>query len=179
MMQSLELKQLLLHYLVPDQRYRMLLEILGLIVITNAIPPLLARLFGRHADWPLDLGLNLAGKPLFGASKTWRGITGSLLLTPPLALIFGFSLWQGLLIATMAMLGDLLASFCKRRLNIAPSGMAPGLDQIPESLFPALAMKQAIQMSWGDILILVVLFIFIELLLSRLGFSLGLRKRPY
>jgi len=157
----------------------MMLELLGVIVFANAIPPLLARLFGTHADWPLDLGIKLGAQRLLGTSKTWRGLSGSLLLTPPVALLLGFTLWHGLLIASMAMLGDLLGSFFKRRLNIPSSGMAPGLDQIPESLFPALAMKQILMMSWGDLLVLVVLFIFIELLLSRLGFWLGLRKQPY
>jgi len=157
----------------------MMLELLCLIILANVIPPLMARLFGTLADWPVDLGLKLAQQPLFGRSKTWRGLVSSLLLTPPVALLFGFSLWQGFLIASMAMLGDLLGSFCKRRLRIQTSGMAPGLDQIPESLLPALAMKQTLMMSWGDILILVVLFIFMELLLSRLGFILKLRKHPY
>lgn len=157
----------------------MMIEILGLIIFANATPVLLARLFGTHADWPLDLGIRLGQQPLLGPSKTWRGLLGALLLTPPIAVLFGLSIWYGLLIAGMAMLGDVVGSFCKRRLKIAPSSMAPGLDQIPESLLPALAMQQPLAMSWGDVLIMVVLFIFIELLLSRLGFTLGLRKHPY
>ena len=35
--------------------------------------------------------------------------------------------------ATMAMVGDLLSSFVKRRLKFQPSSRATGLDQIPES----------------------------------------------
>lgn len=156
-----------------------MIEILGLIVLANAIPVLLARLFGAHADWPLDLDTKLGQQPLLGPSKTWRGLVGSLMLTPLFAILFGLSGWDGLLIAAMAMLGDVCGSFIKRRLKIVPSGMAPGLDQIPESLFPALAMKPSLAMSWGDVLIMVLLFIFIELLLSRLGFMLNLRNRPY
>ncbi|MDH5184046.1 MAG: CDP-archaeol synthase [Gammaproteobacteria bacterium] len=156
-----------------------MLEILGLIVMANAIPVLLSRLVGSHANWPLDLGIKLGQQPLLGPSKTWRGLVGSLTLTPLPALLLGLSLWDGLVIASMAMLGDVLGSFSKRRLKIAPSDMAPGLDQIPESLLPTLAMKHSLAMSWGDVLIMVLLFIFIELLLSRLGFMLRIRKRPY
>jgi len=156
-----------------------LIEILALILLANAIPVLLARLLGKHADWPLDSGLQLRQQALLGPSKTWRGLLGSLLFTPLFALLLGISAQQGLIIAALAMLGDLLSSFIKRRLRIAPSGMAPGLDQIPESLFPALAMQQQLGLEWGNVLIMVLMFIFIELLLSRLGFILRIRKRPY
>ena len=45
--------------------------------------------------------------------------------------------WRiGALVAAMAMLGDLFSSFLKRRMGLAPSRQAIGLDQIPESCFP-------------------------------------------
>ena len=156
-----------------------MIDVLGLILLANAVPILVAQLFGSHANWPLDLGLKINQQPILGPSKTWRGIVASLAVTSMVAEWFGLSAWDGLLIASTAMLGDIIASFCKRRLKIKPSDMALGLDQIPESLFPTLAMKQQLAMSWGDVFIMVVLFIFIELLLSRLGYMLGLRNRPY
>ena len=38
----------------------------------------------------------------------------------------------GLLVSVTTMIGDLFSSFAKRRMNLAPSSMALGLDQIPE-----------------------------------------------
>jgi len=41
--------------------------------------------------------------------------------------------WRvGTLVATFAMAGDLFSSFVKRRLHLASSRMAIGLDHIPE-----------------------------------------------
>ena len=77
------------------------------------------------------------------------------------------------------MAGDSLASFIKRRLGLAASSMALGLDQIPESLLPALSMRAYARLSAIDILIVVLIFFFGQLALSRLFFRLGVRKRPY
>jgi hypothetical protein len=46
----------------------------------------------------------------------------------------------------MAMAGDLLSSLSKR-LGMEPSTMALGLDQIPESVFPALLAAQFVTLS--------------------------------
>ena len=48
----------------------------------------------------------------------------------PEAVVSGLGI--GLLVAATAMAGDLLSSFLKRRLALAPSSQAIGLDQIPE-----------------------------------------------
>jgi CDP-2,3-bis-(O-geranylgeranyl)-sn-glycerol synthase len=57
--------------------------------------------------------------------------------------------------------------------------MALGLDQIPESLLPALALKTRLGLTAWDIAGVVFAFILLELLLSRLLFGLRLRDRPY
>jgi hypothetical protein len=44
----------------------------------------------------------------------------------------------GLLVSAMAMIVDLLSSFVKRRMKLVPGSMALALDQIPESLLPAI-----------------------------------------
>lgn len=85
----------------------------------------------------------------------------------------------GALAAAAAMSGDLLSSFIKRRLNIAASGQALGLDQIPESLLPLLLLRDELNLADRDIFIIVVDFLVLELLLSRLLFWLHIRERPY
>jgi CDP-2,3-bis-(O-geranylgeranyl)-sn-glycerol synthase len=57
--------------------------------------------------------------------------------------------------------------------------MALGLDQVPESLLPAISMRAYTQLSATDILIVVLIFFVGELALSRVFFRLGLRERPY
>jgi CDP-2,3-bis-(O-geranylgeranyl)-sn-glycerol synthase len=83
------------------------------------------------------------------------------------------------LFAAMAMLGDLLASFIKRRLAIPPSGIAPGLDQIPESLLPLLAVRGVLDLSWLQISLIVVTFIALDYLLSFVLYRLHIRQHPY
>lgn len=104
---------------------------------------------------------------------------GAFLITCPVALLLGYDLETGFLIATGAMSGDLLSSFIKRRLNMRPSSMAPLLDQIPESLIPALLVMHTFQLTAHSLINLVVIFFVLEYLLSLLFYELGIRKKPY
>jgi len=79
----------------------------------------------------------------------------------------------------MAMVGDLLSSFLKRRLKLPPSSRATGLDQIPECLFPALACRSMLGLTVLDITSVVVIFFVSEMVLSRLLFKWHVRDRPF
>ena len=157
-----------------------IMQVLGLLVIANGSPILVKRLFGNRYSLPIDRGIRLRdGKPVFGASKTVRGIAVSLIATTLLAPLLGLHWSVGLLAASMAMAGDLISSFTKRRLGVPSSGMAVGLDQIPESLLPALALMTTLNLTPIDVGVIVVLFFFGELVLSRVMYRLGIRDRPY
>ena len=60
-----------------------------------------------------------------------------------------------------------------------PGNMAPLLDQIPESLLPAIVLMDPFDLGLIDVLFLVISFIATELVLSRVFFMLGVRKSPY
>ncbi|GJL76275.1 CDP-archaeol synthase [Nitrosomonas sp.] len=156
------------------------LQLLLLIITANGAPILLRFLTHNRMTYPVDFGyVFFDDKRLLGNSKTWRGLIGSILTTSLLALLLGYSIETGLLIASGAMSGDLLSSFIKRRLGMRPSSMAPFLDQIPESLFPSLLVMQIFHLTALNILYLVSLFFILELTVSRLLYELGVRKRPY
>ncbi len=158
----------------------LVLQFLLLIAVANGIPVLAKKLLGGSLAWPLDGGATFFdGRPLFGSSKTLRGVVLSLLATPLAAWLLGLD-WQiGLLVACGAIAGDLFSSFIKRRLGLAPSSMALGLDQIPESLFPLLLSRWLVPLSFIDILIAVTIFCVAAPILSRLFFHLRLRDQPY
>ena len=138
------------------------------------------RALGKRLNQPIDGGLILKdGHALFGPSKTVRGIAAAVLTTMIAAKMMGFSLAIGALIGSCAMLGDLLSSFAKRRLDVEPSGRALGLDQIPESLLPMLALLPLMDLTAGDLIIVVGSFFILELLLSRILHRIGVRERPY
>ncbi len=157
-----------------------LLQLLLLIIIANGTPILIRVLLNDSFKLAVDFGQKLPdNKHLFGPSKTWRGIFAALSATAVAAWLLGYSVNTGLLVAVYAVLGDLLSSFIKRRLGMRPSSMAPLLDQVPESLFPAFMMKQVFNLDISSVILLVLIFIITELMLSHIFSKLGVRRRPY
>jgi CDP-2,3-bis-(O-geranylgeranyl)-sn-glycerol synthase len=154
--------------------------LLLLIIIANGSPIVSRWLLNNSFNLPVDFGQILPDKKrLLGSSKTWRGIVSALLATSAAAWLLGYSLETGLLVATYAIIGDLCSSFIKRRLSMEPSSMAPLLDQIPESLLPALIMMNTFRLDVSSVIQLVLTFVIIELLLSHILYKWGLRKKPY
>lgn len=157
-----------------------ILQLLILLTVANGTPVVAKKIFGDRFAWPLDGGLVLPdGRPLFGRSKTLRGIVAALGVTTLAAPLLGLDAEIGGLVAIAAMAGDLLSSFIKRRFGLAPSSQAVGLDQIPESLFAFLACRSELALGYGDILAGTVAFLLGELILSRVLYMLRLRDEPY
>jgi CDP-diglyceride synthetase len=155
-------------------------ESLILIGAANAAPVALRRLLSDRYSMPIDGGLVLQdGHRLLGPSKTWRGIAIGILAPACLSPLMNLPWRAGALAGVAAMAGDCLASFVKRRLGLPASSMALVLDQIPESLLPAISMRTYAQLSTIDILLVVLMFFVGELALSRVFFRLGLREQPY
>lgn len=156
------------------------LKLLILLVAANGAP-IIARLLLRDCcTWPIDAGLTTArGNPLLGPSKTWRGLVSAVALSAAIAPLMGISWYWGAAIGALAMLGDLLASFIKRRLGYPSSSQAIGLDQIPESLLPLLAVAPLFGLRVWSVCIVILAFSVVVPLLSRLFFLLGIRRHPY
>ena len=117
-----------------------ILRSLILISAANGAPVLFARLLGTRFARPIDGGIVLRdGHPLLGRSKTWRGLAAAVVLAACAAVLIDLPWQAGALAGASAMAGDCLSSFVKRRLALEASSMSLGLDQVPESLFPAVA----------------------------------------
>jgi CDP-2,3-bis-(O-geranylgeranyl)-sn-glycerol synthase len=156
------------------------LQLLILLMLANGTPVIAKKMLGGHYSYPLDGDLTFAdGRPIFGRSKTIRGIALAVLVTMAGAPLIGLGWRIGLLVGSFAMGGDLLSSFCKRRVGLPSSSRASGLDQIPESLLPLLACRDLLGLTGADILVCVVLFVVGEVVLSRLLYAFRLRDRPY
>jgi CDP-2,3-bis-(O-geranylgeranyl)-sn-glycerol synthase len=76
------------------------------------------------------------------------------------------------------MLGDLGASFVKRRLGRPSSASVPLLDQVPESLLPGVLTRTELGLDWGDLGVTVLVFVLLDLLLTPLGRRLLGRGGP-
>lgn len=157
-----------------------ILQLLLLIIIANGSPIMFRLFLGERFNNPVDLGLYLPdGYPLFGLSKTWRGIVAALVVTPLAAYLLGYPFLTGFQVAMYVVVGDLFSSFVKRRLHMKSSSMAPLLDQVPESALPAYMMSDVFKLDNLSVFLLVLIFIFVELLLSYFLFCIGVRRRPY
>jgi CDP-2,3-bis-(O-geranylgeranyl)-sn-glycerol synthase len=158
----------------------LVVQLLVLLGVANGTPVALKSILGDRFAYPIDGGARLAdGQPLFGHSKTMRGVLLAVLATTLVSLLLGLGWKVGVLVGVAAMAGDLFSSFTKRRLGLAPSSMALGLDQIPESLFPLLACRLLLPLSFFDVGAGVTLFFIGGLILSRILFRFNLRDRPY
>jgi CDP-diglyceride synthetase len=157
-----------------------ILQAMVLLTLANGTPVVAKKIFGRCFALPLDAGLTfLDGRPLFGPSKTIRGIALSVLVTTAGSPLLGLDWSIGMIASGAAMAGDLCSSFAKRRLNFPPSSQAFGLDQVPESLLPLLACRGALSLTAVDIALGVGIFLVGELVLSRALYHAHLRDEPY
>jgi CDP-2,3-bis-(O-geranylgeranyl)-sn-glycerol synthase len=156
------------------------IRVLCLLGVANGAPIFAARLLGDSWNTPLDGGARLGdGSPLLGPRKTVRGVITAMLVSALCAPLLGLSMIVGVQIGAVAMAGDALSSFVKRRLGIPPSGQATGLDQIPEALLPLLVVRGALDLSLVQILGVVAAFFVLERPVARLFYRLGIRNRPY
>lgn len=156
------------------------LQLTFLLLVANGAPVVAKNLLGARWTWPVDFGLTLPdGQRLFGSSCTFRGWAAALAATPIAAWLLGLEALTGLAIGALAMAGDMLSGFIKRRLGMPPGSMALGLDQIPESLFPLLWARAPFALGWGDVAALTLIFLVLELLLSRILYRFHLRSHPY
>ncbi len=134
----------------------------------NAIPPLVSLVFGDRWNRPLDGGrLWRDQQPIFGSHKTIRGIVASLLGGIVVAPLVGLPWWIGAGLAGLAMSGDLLSSFIKRRSVLASGTEIVILDQLFESLLPLLLLVALRLLSWWQAIIILSAFIAIAYWSSR------------
>jgi CDP-2,3-bis-(O-geranylgeranyl)-sn-glycerol synthase len=149
--------------------WNLLISLFVLLVLANGAPLLLALLSGGSAGRPMDGGLVLwDGYPLFGKSKTWRGLIAALVVTPLGAWLLGLGWGLGLVVALGAMAGDLIASFIKRRMGLPSSASVPLLDHVPETLIPVLLVAGVLRLDWLDLGVLVLGFAVMDLLFTAL-----------
>ena len=140
-----------------------IINLVLLLVITNGAPVLASLLLKQRFNQPLDCNLKfIDGRPLLGPAKTVRGIISAILLTTLMAPLFGLSPAQGSLFALLAMSGDLVSSFIKRRLGITSSRSSPLLDQLPETLLPLWVMHPFLNETIPEACAAILVFVVID-----------------
>lgn len=134
----------------------------------NALPPLASLLCADRWNTPLDGGrLWRDQQPIFGPHKTIRGIVTSLLGGILVAPTLGVSWWIAALLALLAMIGDLLSSFIKRRRALVSGTEIVLLDQLFESLLPTILLLSLHILSWWQAATALIAFIIVAYWSSR------------
>jgi CDP-diglyceride synthetase len=158
----------------------LILQLLVLLTVANGTAVIAKKVLADRFAWPVDGGaIFFDGQPIFGPAKTVRGIVLTFVTTPLVACLMGLQWELGIVIAALAMAGDLISSFVKRRMALPSSSMALGLDHIPESLLPLLGSALLLPLNFVDVLAGVTIFCAGALLLSPILYRFNLRDRPY
>jgi CDP-2,3-bis-(O-geranylgeranyl)-sn-glycerol synthase len=140
----------------------------------------------------MDFGKNfIDGKRIFGNNKTFRGFffgwAVGFLVGIMEGFAFGFQNYPVLfsvLIPLGALLGDLAGAFLKRRLNIAPGGLLPIVDQIDFVVGAVvfaipLAAENLFVVGWEVAVTVLVITPPIHLFTNYGAYKLKLKKHPW
>jgi hypothetical protein len=154
-------------------------QFLFLLLVANGAPIIARDICQARWNDPLDGGrLWSDGRPLFGPTKTVRGVLAAGVATGCAALLVGLPGRTGVCIGLGAMCGDLVSSFIKRRCGMQSSESALGLDQSLEALVPAVVFRRTFAFHAAEIVIIVLAFFVLEIGLSRVLYRLHIRDRP-
>ncbi|MFC1598012.1 CDP-archaeol synthase [Patescibacteria group bacterium] len=165
--------------------------------VANMAPVIFKKRFKMLAK-PVDCGVQFKGKPLFGDHKTWRGmlvavVCGGLFyllqyeLTsqfPALVNWAPFDItagpwWFGFIFGAGAITGDLVKSFFKRRISIAPGKSWFPFDQIDFLVGAAIIASFFYQITWPMWIILILLGPAFHILFNHIGFWLKIKDNAW
>lgn len=150
---------------------------------------------------PIDAGRSWRGHRLLGDGKTWRGTIGGTLvgvglaiglnaIRPTMTPIVGFGLplfplSAAITLAAGAMLGDIAASFLKRRTGRRRGVALPGVDQL-DFVIGALVLTGIAVPVWFQatftpavIIAVVILTPVLHVATNAAAYLLGLKTEPY
>src|ERR1700730_16626601 len=98
-----------------------ILQLLALSTLANGTPIVAKKIFSPCFGRPVYGGtIFFDRRPLFGPSKTIRGITASILLTTASAPLIGLDLTIGAIVAGATMAGGLFSTFVEGRPHLLP-----------------------------------------------------------
>ena len=134
---------------------------------------------------PMDFGRNFVdGKRVLGNNKTFKGFFFGLAIGVFVGLVeylvFGeYPLLFSFLSPLGALLGDLAGAFLKRRLDIAPGGLLPIIDQIDFVVGAVLFSLPLGVVSWELAITVMLITPPIHLLTNFVAFKLKLKSNPW
>jgi len=166
-------------------------------IFANMMPPLFRNV--RFLDWPVDFDRKFLGKPIFGSHKTYRGFFFGIIVA---IITASFQKWMfldfapfagisiidyfsqsavllGFLMGLGALLGDLVESFIKRRINVKPGKPWIPFDQVDFVIGALLLMMIVYIPSWQVIVFLLIAVPFGHIAVNHIGYYIGINKSKW
>jgi hypothetical protein len=144
------------------------LPALLLLVAANSTPVIVGHILGPRCPAAIDGNRTLRDhRPIFGPHKTWRGLITGIMAAGLVGSLLGTGFAIGALFGSVALAGDLLSSFIKRRLGFSSGQSSLLLDQLPEALLPMLVLREALQLDPLTIVVTALVFTVLDLLTAR------------
>ena len=166
-------------------------------IFANTAPILFKHTF-KFLAVPIDNNKTWNNKPIFGKNKTWRGmilgILVGMLITYFQKYLYQFEaiknislinyadiniLLLGFLLGFGALAGDLVKSFFKRRVGIAPGQQFVPWDQIDSAVGGLLCLYIVYIPPIEVSILIIIMAFFLSRGITLLGYHTGLRKEKW
>ncbi len=162
--------------------------------------PVFAQKFGalKFLARPVDGGRTFHGQPIFGAHKTWRGFVVGVAMAIVVAwlqnLLYPISVFKnlsllnysetnlwllGFFLGFGALFGDLIKSFFKRRVNLAPGAPWIPFDQIDFVLGALIFVSPIFLLPWQALLVIILITPVLHILTNQTGFILKIKNTKW
>lgn len=139
-------------------------------------------------NYPVDFNESLNGKRIFGENKTFRGIFFGIIIAIIISYIqkiinlqgtiinYDNFILIGFLLGFGALFGDLVKSFFKRRVNIAPGRPFIPFDQLDHIIFSLLFLSFFYKIEINIFIIAILTTFPLHMIVNYIGYKLKLRN---
>ena len=145
---------------------------------------------------PIDFNKKLNGKSIFGKNKTFRGLFFGIIFAMVIAFVqylfynngifvdlsfIDYSNWLllGFLMGFGAIIGDLVESFVKRRLDYEPGKSFIPFDQTDFVIGALIFVFPLVQFSISKVILILVLSFVLHIIVNHTAYFLKIRKEKW
>lgn len=153
-------------------------------MVANGFPPIFSKLFPKFLSTPIDFGLKIHGKRVFGDHKTVRGFLLGTLLAGAIPFLFYnkfmieyFGVTFGFVTGFSSLCSDAVKSFFKRRIGLSEGTAWFPFDQIDWILGFLFALSFYINMTIYLVIFYLLIGVLIHIFSKIIGYVLKINEK--
>lgn len=149
----------------------------------------MAPVFARRIHWntPLDFGLTLRNKRIFGENKTWRGLIFGVIVGTLVGIILSQIYWTfpfsaikwSFYASSGALLGDAVKSFFKRQFDVESGKSWFPFDQIDFSIGALIVGSFVYFPGWFNSAIIILVSAIGHIAVNHFAYYIGIRREKW